>query len=88
MPPEEGNSRFTKVIIVDSGEARVALIVNRILGQQDVVIKGLPEMIRGTSGVSGATILGSGEIAFIWDPKALLQGRCLHDIQETVLLEN
>jgi two-component system chemotaxis sensor kinase CheA len=89
MPPEEGSSRFTKVIIVDSAEARVALIVNRILGQQDVVIKGLPEMIRGTSGVSGATILGSGEIAFIWDPKALLQGRCLHDnVQETVLLEN
>ena len=71
-----GGSRYIKLILVDTGNGKVGLITNRILGQQDIVIKGLPSLIRGASGITGATILGSGRIAFIWDPRSLFKERC------------
>jgi two-component system chemotaxis sensor kinase CheA len=70
-----GDSRYMKLILVDTGTGKVGLVTRRILGQQDIVIKGLPSLIRGTSGITGATILGSGKIAFIWDPRSLFKGR-------------
>ena len=72
-------SRYINLILVDTGNGKVGLITKRILGQQDIVIKGLPSMIRGASGITGATILGSGRIAFIWDPRSLFKGRCLDE---------
>ena len=72
-------SRYIKLILVDTGNGKVGLITKRILGQQDIVIKGLPSLIRGASGITGATILGSGRIAFIWDPRSLFKGRCLDE---------
>jgi two-component system chemotaxis sensor kinase CheA len=75
----ETHSRYIKLILVDTGKGKVGLIASRILGQGDIVIKGLPAMIRGASGITGATILGSGRIAFIWDPRSLFKGRCLDE---------
>ncbi|MCK4548895.1 MAG: chemotaxis protein CheW, partial [Candidatus Krumholzibacteria bacterium] len=72
-------SRYTKLMIVDTGNGKVGLVTRRILGQQDIVIKGLPSLIRGVSGITGATILGSGRIAFIWDPRSLFKGRCIDE---------
>ncbi len=72
-------SRYIKLILVDTGNGKVGLVTKRILGQQDIVIKGLPSLIRGASGITGATILGSGRIAFIWDPRSLFKGRCLDE---------
>ncbi|MBN2069973.1 MAG: chemotaxis protein CheA [Candidatus Krumholzibacteriota bacterium] len=89
MRLDQNASRFIKMIIIDAGEESAGLIVDHIIGQQDVVIKGLPVMVRGISGISGATILGSGMIAFIWDPRVIFQGRCTNESdKETVLLEN
>ncbi len=76
--PEHG-SRYVKLMIVDTGNGKVGLVTRRILGQQEIVIKGLPSLIRGVSGITGATILGSGRIAFIWDPRSLLKGRCIDE---------
>jgi two-component system chemotaxis sensor kinase CheA len=84
LPP--GGSRYMKLILVDTGEGTVALVTGRILGQQDIVIKGLPVMVRGVSGISGATILGSGRIAFIWDPRFLLKGRCADESDRTAVV--
>ncbi|MCK4537261.1 MAG: chemotaxis protein CheA [Candidatus Krumholzibacteria bacterium] len=82
-------NRYLKVIIVNIGGKKACLVVDRILGQQDVVIKSLPTMVRGASGISGATILGSGKIAFIWDPKVLFYGRSTYESnKEAVVLEN
>ena len=79
IPASENGSRYIKLVLVDTGNGKVGLITNRILGQQDIVIKGLPSLIRGASGITGATILGSGRIAFIWDPRSLFKGRCLDE---------
>ncbi|UCF05513.1 MAG: chemotaxis protein CheA [bacterium] len=89
LPSDQEDIRYVKVIIVDTGEGSVGLLVNRIIGQQEIVIKGLPELLRGINGISGATILGSGKISFIWDPRVLFQGRCLDEFnKEAVVLEN
>ncbi len=82
------SARYIKIIKVEMEDGTVCFVVSRILGQQDVVIKGLPSLVRGTGGISGATILGSGKIAFIWDPRVFFNERSTHESdRETVVLE-
>jgi two-component system chemotaxis sensor kinase CheA len=89
LPFEPGNERYAKVIVVDTGARRFAVVVNGIIGQQDIVIKALPPLFRGVRGISGATVLGSGKVAFIWDPHVLFEGRCAYESdQKAVVSEN
>lgn len=76
---EEESGRYIKMIVVETGEKRAGIVVKRILGQQEIVIKGLPSIIRGLSGISGATILGSGKVAFIWDPHVIFEERSAYE---------
>jgi two-component system chemotaxis sensor kinase CheA len=86
---EPTDERYTKVIIVDTGVRRVALVVSGIVGQHDIVIKALPPLFRRLRGISGATVLGSGKVAFIWDPHVLFEGRCTYESdQKALVLEN
>lgn len=86
---EEESGRYIKMIVVETGERKAGIVVKRILGQQEIVIKGLPSIIRGLSGISGATILGSGKVAFIWDPHVIFEERSAHESdKETVVLAN
>jgi two-component system chemotaxis sensor kinase CheA len=56
------------VIIVQSETAgRVGLVVDELLGQQQVVVKSLEDNYRAVEGISGATILGNGRVALILD---------------------
>ncbi|MDD4857450.1 MAG: chemotaxis protein CheA, partial [Candidatus Krumholzibacteria bacterium] len=81
--------RYSKVIVVDTGKRRVAVVINKIIGQQDIVIKALPLLFRGIQGISGATVLGSGKVAFIWDPHILFEGRCTYESdQKAIVPEN
>jgi two-component system chemotaxis sensor kinase CheA len=89
LPFESGSDRYAKVIVIDTGARRFAVVVNGIIGQQDIVIKALPPLFRGLRGISGATVLGSGKVAFIWDPHILLEGRCAYESdQKAVVSEN
>ncbi len=86
---KESVRRYLKIIVLEAENSLACLVVDRILGQQDVVIKSLPGIIRGTQGISGATVLGSGQVAFIWDPRFLLRERNTYEFdQEAVLSEN
>jgi len=83
------SERFVKVIIIETGTKRVALAVDDIIGQQDVVIKALPAVLARKRGLSGATILGDGRVAFIWDPNTMLEGGNSNEsFKKAVLLEN
>ena len=53
--------------------ARVALMVDELLGQQQVVIKNLESNYRRVPNVSGATILGDGKVALILDTSGLVR---------------
>lgn len=60
---------------VAGGERRAALIVDQLLGNREVVSKAVGPQLSSISGVSGATILPSGEVVLILDPAALVIDR-------------
>ncbi len=61
------------VVIVSIGNRRVGLVVDQLVGQEEVVIKPLGRMLLGTPGMAGATITGDGRIALILDIPNLLK---------------
>ena len=61
------------VVIVKKGEKTAGLVVDDLIGQQEVVIKSLGKYINCSSRIiSGATILGDGEVALILDANILI----------------
>ena len=60
------------IVVVGSDSARVGVIVDSLLGQQEIVIKSLSRQVGDVKGISGATILGDGRIALILDVNGLL----------------
>ena len=62
------------VVIEDHGE-RVALMVDRLLGKQDVVIKPLGDAFARVSGIAGGAILADGRIGLIVDSAGVIQLR-------------
>ena len=61
------------MVVVESEGARVALLVDELLGQQQVVVKNLEANYRKVHDVSGATIMGDGRVALILDIGALVR---------------
>nr|WP_314256953.1 chemotaxis protein CheA [uncultured Devosia sp.] len=66
----EADNRFV-VLCEAEGSAKVALIVDDIIGQQQVVIKSLEENFERVDGIAGGTILGDGNVALIVDVQGL-----------------
>jgi len=60
------------VVVVSVGSQAMGLIVDELIGQEEVVIKPLGAMLQGTKGLSGATITGNGRIALILDLPELI----------------
>jgi two-component system chemotaxis sensor kinase CheA len=56
-----------KVVIVSSGDFRVGLVVDQIIGNNQTVIKSLSKLHSDVGSFSGATILGDGTVALILD---------------------
>ena len=59
--------RYQKVVIVSSGDLRVGLVVDQVIGNHQTVIKSLSKLHSGVETFSGATILGDGTVALILD---------------------
>ncbi len=66
--PEQGH-----VVVVQLGTQEIGLIVDELVGQEEVVIKPLGALLHGTIGLSGATITGDGGIAIILDVPGLMK---------------
>jgi two-component system chemotaxis sensor kinase CheA len=62
------------VVVVDSGARNRALLVDSLIGKQEVVIKSLGDTFKHQKGMSGAAIMGDGRVALIIDPDAIGQG--------------
>ena len=60
------------MVIVSSGEGRVGLVVDQIIGNNQTVIKQLSKLHSGIKSFSGATILGDGTVALILDTAHLV----------------
>ncbi|MUK47185.1 chemotaxis protein CheA [Aliivibrio fischeri] len=61
------------VVIIQLGAQRVGFVVDTLIGQEEVVIKPLDELLQGTPGMAGATITSDGHIALILDVPNLLK---------------
>jgi len=59
-------------VVLQSGESRFCLTVDRVRGREEVVIKALPPTLRGLPGYAGASLVGDGRMALILDVDALL----------------
>lgn len=68
---EEEKESLT-IVIVNKGSKQVGLVVDNLMGQQEIVIKSLGKYIENNKIISGATILGDGEVALILDVNTLM----------------
>ena len=59
--------------MVQVANTQVGLVVDNVIGQEEVVIKPLGAMLHGVPGLAGSTITGDGNIAIILDVPGLLQ---------------
>lgn len=71
IPPREEPESLT-VVIVMKGDNMTGLVVDNLIGQQEIVIKSLGKYINNNKIISGATILGDGEVALILDVNTLM----------------
>ncbi len=60
------------IVVVKKGDVQAGLVIDELTGQQEIVIKSLGKYINKSKIISGATILGDGEVALIVDPNALI----------------
>lgn len=77
LAPQAGQVELRKghghVVIVQIGSQRVGFVVDALIGQEEVVIKPLDNLLQGTPGMAGATITSDGHIALILDVPDLLK---------------
>jgi len=68
-----GVNQYLYVVVLGVGASKVGLIVDGLIGQEEIVIKSLGEYLKGIKGIAGATIRGDGKVTLIVDVAALMQ---------------
>jgi two-component system, chemotaxis family, sensor kinase CheA len=68
---ENSSDKYT-VVVVQNGETTIGLLVDQLIGMQEVVLKSLERNFRSIPGLSGASILGDGRVSLILDLDAVL----------------
>ena len=70
--PQDTESDNNFVVIVGSNEKKIGLLVDTLIGEEDIVIKPLKDKYTSTPGIAGATILGDGTVSLILDVAQLI----------------
>ena len=65
--------KYLYVVILGLGATKIGLIVDRFIGQEEIVIKSLGEFLKGLPGIAGATIRGDGRVTLIVDVASLMK---------------
>jgi chemosensory pili system protein ChpA (sensor histidine kinase/response regulator) len=65
--------QYSPLVILKSGNDRIAIHVDEIIGNREVVVKNIGPQLARMIGIAGATVLGSGDIVLILDPVPLAQ---------------
>lgn len=73
VPVTKEEEEFYSVVIVRKGEKLAGFVVDSFIGQQEVVLKSLGDYLTNAFAISGATILGDGQVALIVDSNALIK---------------
>lgn len=69
----EANSEYRFIVVVGTNEKKVGLMVDSLIGEEDVVIKPLKDQFTNSPGIAGASILGDGSVSLIIDVSQLLE---------------
>lgn len=72
IPDSEHKGSRESLVVVRFGRTRAGLVVDQLFGELQTVIKPLGKVFKDLKGISGATVLGSGEIALILDVQGLI----------------
>lgn len=72
VPEYETEDELYSVVIIRKGEKMAGLVVDSFIGQQEIVLKSLGHYLTNVFAISGATILGNGQVALIIDCNALI----------------
>lgn len=70
---EACDDEYQSVVIVRKGDKMAGLVVDSFIGQQEIVLKSLGNYLKNIFAISGATILGNGQVALIIDINALMK---------------
>lgn len=70
---DASDSQDLFVVVVHMGDQKAGIIVDNLIGQQEIVIKTLGKLLAGIKVIAGATILGNGQVALILDVGTLMQ---------------
>ncbi|MEH7385751.1 chemotaxis protein CheA [Bacillus sp. JJ1521] len=73
VPTSIDEDEYLSVVIVKKGDKSAGLIVDSFIGQQEIVLKSLGNYLTNVFAISGATILGDGQVALIVDCNALIK---------------
>ena len=73
VPTSEVPDEYESIIVVRKGEKIAGLVVDSLIGQQEIVLKNLGNYLTDVFAISGATILGDGEVALIVDVHSLIK---------------
>jgi two-component system chemotaxis sensor kinase CheA len=71
VPNIKNDQKQLKIVIVRKGEKLTGLVVDSVIGQQEIVIKSLGKLLNGIKYLAGATILGDGNVALIIDVNSI-----------------
>ncbi len=73
VPGEQEEENFYSLVIINKGDKVAGLVVDSLIGQHDIVLKSLGNYLTNVFAISGATILGNGQVALIVDTNALIK---------------
>ena len=79
-------SEHAYVVVLGLGTSKLGLIVDTLVGQEEIVIKSLGDYLKGIEGIAGATIRGDGGVTLIVDVVALMQ--MARDVKATAMVES
>jgi two-component system, chemotaxis family, sensor kinase CheA len=72
VPGGEEQGGDQAILVTEVGDLRVGLLVDEVLGQQEIAIKSMGQMLKGVRGFSGVTIYGDGRVALVLDIPSLI----------------
>jgi len=69
----DADEQETEIVVIRKGERLAAVAVEEFIGQSEIVLKSMGTYLPAIEGISGATILGDGQVALILDPNAFIK---------------
>ena len=84
---ETQQDEYCNIVIVGSGDKKVGVMVDSLVGEEDVVIKPLRDQFTNSPGIAGASILGDGSVSLIIDVSQLLDLSMKAGATSTTVLE-